>query len=154
MQAKIISPNRVLWVTGAVVVVLVIVGAVLSSGRESATFEPGTPEHTAQGYLTAVLDRDFDLARDYLTPKLSEACASEIERPWVPESARVVLVETRESGDRVRVQFEITETDQGLGLELNEYSWEETLVMEQRDGTWLIAEAPWPMYYCEGVPTP
>jgi hypothetical protein len=154
MQSQTISPNRVLWIVGGVVVVLIIIGAVLSSGREPASFEAGSPEHTAQEYLTAVLDRDFDLAREFLTPELSESCAMSLERPWVPDSARIVLLDVRESDDRVRVLFEITESNPGVGLDLGEYSYEESLTMEQRGDTWLIAEVPWPMYYCEGVPTP
>jgi hypothetical protein len=140
--------SQVLLIGIGVAVVLLIGVALVLALQPTPQLDPATPEGAVQGYLEAVLDDDFELARSYLTDPLADRCAPSEFDYRSERSASVVIVDVETRGDRVRVDVEITETS-GTDLFVNDlHRFDEAFVLEQQGGRWLIAEPPWPIYYC------
>jgi hypothetical protein len=142
----------VLLAIGGIVVVLIAV-AVVMAVQPPPQFDPATPEGAAQGYFSAVLDRDAALAFTYLTDDIGDVCSSGELRRATPDGARVVIANTEITGDEARVDVEITETwgegpfgEGPFGAGPNTFTFDETLVMERSGNRWLISETPWPIH--------
>jgi len=139
------TSNRVLAALGAVVAVLVVVGVVFAM-QPPPQFDPGSPEATAQGFYEAALDDDEELAATYLTDELNLACDGDL---WFRSSrtdARVVMTRSEVEDGRARldVAIDISAGDGPFGGGYS-YRRDETIVLEIRDGVWLISEPTWPM---------
>lgn len=142
------SKRALMWL-GGVVVVLLALGTVVALTQTDPEFEPGTPEAVAQGYITAVFDRDPDAAFAFLSDELQERCpVEEFRHAWVPESARVVITETDIDADRATVSIRISERQPGEPFTMGEVAYEETLVMTRTGDAWRISEVPWPVFGC------
>ena len=147
-----VMTRRANLVLGAVVggaVVLSVIVAVATSGRSSSEFPADSPEAAVQAYLEAILDRDAT-ALDWLADDTSCETADLGLAP-VPDSARVVLVESDVDGDRATVEVEVSEASSGSPFDTYEFVHVEVFTLEQDDGgEWRITGAPWPLYVCEG----
>ena len=147
MDTKHRSSRILLIGIGAVVVALIAVAIVLAL-QPTPQLDPATPEGTVQGYFQALFDDDDELARTYFTDDLADRCEPSEFHDRSDERAGVVIVDTETRGDRVRVHVKITETYGTDPFGSSSYSFDETLVLEQHGDRWLIAEPPWPIYYC------
>ena len=136
--------RTVLMVIGAFAVVLIAVAIVVAI-QPPETFDPGTPEGTAQAYYQAILDGDEDLALSYLDEDLMASCPTQDLRYFTPDNARVVIERTEIDGDEARVDVVVTETwgegPFGGGSDV----FDETLIMTQDDDVWVITRIPWPV---------
>lgn len=132
-----------------IVVALLVTAAVavlaLSLGRRVATYEPGSPEGIVQEYLTSALDGDFDRAASLLDPA-GDCDASDLDRAFIQESARISLIEAATEGDRARVRVSVEIPSGGpLGGYFGE---EHTIRLARTDTAWVITGIPWPLYDC------
>lgn len=141
------SPNRVLAVIVAVAAVLAVIAGVVAANRSAPVLDPETPDGIVLMYLRALLERDNETAADLLSAS-SDCDADDIGAAYVPDSARLVLVETSEDGDAARVTVEITESGSGP-FGGDGYSHEEFFTLERTAGEWRITGEPWPMYFCQ-----
>jgi phage tail protein X len=139
-------PNRVLAIVVGVVAVLAVVAAVLSATRPVADYAPGTPEGVVQSYLSAVLDGDPQQAAGLLAED-SPCAIDDLDQAYTPEGVRVVLRDTRVTGDTAQVRVDVV-TPSGGPLDGSEYSEEHTFRLTRSGGGWRIEGSPWPMYAC------
>lgn len=142
--------NTVLVAIGIVVVLLIGV-AVIFSLQPPPTFDPGTPEPTAQGYFQAISDGDEDLAESYMTDDLARACSGQWHFYEMRGNHSVVITSSEIDGDtaKLRVTIRVSYGDGPFGG--GSYDQDETLTMERHGDVWLIAKPVWPMdrYACE-----
>jgi len=144
-MSRVTRSGLVLAIVGASLAVVVVVAIVLAL-QPPDQFDPGTPEATVQNYLQAVIDGDQVEVELLMTPELLERCRADLDQiRHSPESFRAVIVDADPTGDRVTVDIEITEGSGG-GVLGDSWSFDETLIVEQRGTEWLIAEEPWPIY--------
>ena len=129
--------KRILAVAAVVIVAAVVVAAILAGSR-TERFDAGTPEAAAQAYIQALFDRNEDEAYALLTPELQRECDRDrfVTFGGGPDVATFDDVEI--VGDRAEI---IVLLDSG-------FSRENRLVLERRDGRWLVADARWPLGNC------
>lgn len=138
------------WVTvgvPVVVVALLVVAALLVSNQDPVSYPEGSPEAVVQDYFQAIVDDDPRRAYERFTPDLQERC-----QPPNPadisylDVARVVLDEVDIDGDEARVRVSVTETFEGGPFGSDESTTSQAVQLERIDGTWGIAEVPWPFF--------
>ncbi len=141
--------NTALIVIGVVVAVLVVV-AVVFAVQPPPTFEPGTPEATAQGYFQAINDGDEDLAETFMTDDLVKDCDGHYWYYETDTNNRVVITDTAIDGDTAKLDVQITVSYGDGPFGGGSYTEDETVTMERQGDTWLISEPAWPMdrYAC------
>lgn len=140
------STRPLIWIAaglGALVVLTIVLLAV----RSPASFEPGTPEHTVQQYLQAVLDGDERRAATYFSEE--SRCSAEDFRYGTPvRNVRITLVDSEDFGDEaevtVRIRFDETAIDR-----LASYDREEFFRLASEGGEWKLVGEAWPIYFCE-----
>jgi hypothetical protein len=133
-----------LMVIGAITVVLIAVAIVIAV-QPPETFDPGTPEGTAQAYYQAIIDGDEDLALSFLTEELLSNCSTHDLTYFTPDSARVVIEQTEIDADEARVDVVITETWGEGPFGGGSNTFDETLIMIRSGETWVISRMPWPV---------
>jgi hypothetical protein len=144
---RTVARSNVFLVGVAVAAAALLAVAVVLAMRPTPQLDPGTPEGAVQGYFQALLDNDAELAGSYLAGDLADRCESDLKRRS-EDGVGVVIVDVTSRGAHVRVDVEITETYGSDPFGGSSYSFDETLVLEKHGDRWLIAEPPWPIYYC------
>lgn len=141
--------------TGLLIAIgVILVGAVILiaalGGRRIVDYEPGTPEATAQAYVQAMLDREFDVAHAYLVAELQDQCEPyRLETPDTADSMVVMFGDVRVNGDSATIEAPLTSTDvQPEPFPLEEPDTDARSVLAQRSGEWRIVHADWPLYGC------
>ena len=130
--------KRILAVAAIVIVAAVIVAAILAGSR-TERFDAGTPEAAAQAYIQALFDGNEDEAYGLLTPELQRECERDRLVNAFGRGPEVAIFDDVEvAGDRAEI----------VVLFDSEFSRESRLVLERRDGAWLVAEARWPLGNC------
>lgn len=131
---------------GAVVILAVAAGLVVAN-REPQALDPTSPEGVVQAYLEAVIDGDVDEAFALVSP--AAGCdVSDVATGYLPESVRVVVLETEVDGDEAVVRVKVTENP-GNGLfEDSGYAHEERISLRRTDGTWQIEASSWLLFGC------
>jgi hypothetical protein len=143
------SSRALIWIGLAVVAIIVVAAVAIGLGAPEP-LDPTSPEGAVQGYLQAVLDGDEFAAVGFLTPELRDRCnAGDLHQAYLPESSRVVLIDSSIDGDDALVDVKITESWGPTPLDSGEYSFEETFELRRIDEGWAISEIPWPMHWCE-----
>lgn len=132
---------------------VILVGAValiaVLGGRRIVDYEPGTPEASAQSYVQAMLDRDFDLAHGYLASELQDQCEPYWLEPYVAESIVVTFGDARVDGNSATIEARLASTDfQPEPFAFEEPDIDAWLLLEQRNGDWRTVHADWPLYGC------
>ena len=143
-------PGTGLLITSGVILVGAVVLIAVVGGRRVVDYEPGTPEASAQSYVQAMLDRDFDLAHGYLSSELQDQCEPyRLEIPHAAESMVVTFSDVRVDGDSAAIEARLASTDfQPELFPFEEPDIDTRLVLEQRNGDWRIVRADWPLYGC------
>jgi hypothetical protein len=134
-------------VIGLIIIAVAIVTA-LSSTKSAVVMDRATPAGSVQAYLKAVLvGKNAEAAKLLSTD--SACTVTDIDRAYVVDTARVVLVDSTTQGAtaEVRVRVEIP-SGSPLGDIMTE---NHTFRLVNSDGMWLITGIPWPLYDC-GVP--
>ncbi|MEO7587905.1 MAG: hypothetical protein ABIS84_07735 [Arachnia sp.] len=136
-------PAAVLAVVASLVVVLAVVAALASRGREHPELDAGTPEGVVQLYVSALFNDDLATAAQYLDPALG--CSDPLPEPYLNDTARIAVVKTTTSGDTAKVELRIEE---GSGLN-GSWTHDENFTLGRDGGTWLLTGEPWPVYGCK-----
>ena len=140
-------PNIVLAALVGAVAILAVVAAVVVANRDAPALDPVSPEGVVQAYLEAVLDGDYDEAFD-LVSSTAECDASDVSTAYLPDSIRVVVLETEVDGDEAVVRVDVTE-DPGNGLfEGSGWSHAERFSLRRTGGVWQIEASPWLLFGC------
>ncbi|MEA2000962.1 MAG: hypothetical protein U9N84_03620 [Actinomycetota bacterium] len=136
---------------GFLVMVAVIVALALAGGN-IRTYDPGTPEATAQAYIQALFEEDTDTAFGYLSPELQAKCEpKDIELWWVRRADSASFDEVRSDGDHAEIELRLKSSDYDLGIfpfDNYDYSRETELELDRLDGEWVITDATWPLAGC------
>lgn len=141
-------PNRVLVVVVGAVVILAVVAAVVAATRPPPTLDPATPDGAVQTYLRAMLEGDTETAVARLSP--STGCdEDDVSSAFVTDSARIVLVDSTVDGATAIVTVEITESSGSGPFDGSEFSHEERFTLRNEEGSWLLVDEPWPLYFCD-----
>lgn len=138
-------PNVVLLVIAVLVAALAVIAALVAANRTPPSPDLGTPEGVVQEYVIAVLDGDQERMETFLDPALG--CEAPFPFFTQPRPASLSVVSTRVSGSSATVVVEITEGGGGP-LPGGSSTHRETFSLVSRDGRWLIAGNPWPIYEC------
>lgn len=143
-------PGTAVLVATGVVLVAVIVGLGLLGPRTASEFEPGTPEAAAQTYVQALLDGDYDVAYEMLSPDLQEGCRpNDLRMADGMDIGTAVFENVRIRDERATIEMRLTETFEPGELPLDEQDIETRLALDMRDGEWRVVAADWPLYGCE-----
>jgi hypothetical protein len=139
--------NRILAIALGAIAVLAVVAAVISAGRPTERFDPGTPEAAVQAYVEAALDGRSDEAARWLDPA-GDCDVSDLDRAGTGMTAtRVVLADSRTSGDSATVEVELV-FGSGGPFDSSEYREQHTYRLTRSGGSWLLTGVPWPLYDC------
>ncbi len=139
------NPNRLLAVVIGLIIIVVAVVTVLSSTKSAVVIDRSTPAGSVQVYLKAILSGKNAAAAKMLSTD-SVCTADDIDRAYVVETARVLLVDSSTEGTtaEVRVRVEIPS-----GSPLGDFMTEDhTFRLSNIDGTWRITGVPWPLFDC------
>ena len=103
------------------------------------------PAWAVQKYLEAVLaGRNSDAAM-MISPE-SECTVVDIDRAYVNDNARVVLIDTSTNGNTAEVRVRVEFPSSGpFGATSTE---DQTFRLTDSNGPWLITGIPWPLYNC------
>lgn len=112
-------------------------------------YPPDSPEAAAQAYIQALFDGDGPAARQWMVPEDRFRCTGGLIDPVVggePLSASFLSVDL--DGDRAVIRVRLS--GERYEPEPFGYRFEEDsrLVLERRDGIWLVAAADWPLDQC------
>lgn len=139
------SPNRVLAIVIGLIIIAVTIVVVLSSTRSAVVIDRATPAGSVQVYLKAVLAGKNAEAAKMLSPE-SICTITDIDRVYIVNTSRVLLVESTTEGTtaEVRVRIEIPS-----GSPLGDFATEDhTFRLVNSGGTWLLTGIPWPLFDC------
>lgn len=142
------SANRGLGIVVAVIALVAIMVANLSSSWRAPQRDAKSPAGIVQQYLTAVFEHRGAAAVALLDG--SNGCtAANFSQVYYDQSSRVDLVETTESGDRATVQVRI---EHASGDPFGG-TWTEGQFFElvKVNGDWRITGNPWPAWSCPGT---
>jgi sugar lactone lactonase YvrE len=139
------SPNRVLVIVIGLIVVAVAIVTVLSSTKSAVVLDRATPAGSVQAYLKAILVGKNAEAAKLLSPD-SVCTVTDIDRAYVVDTARVVLVDSTVKGAtaEVRVRVEIP-SGSPLGDVMTK---DHTFRLVNSEGAWLVTGIPWPLFDC------
>ncbi|MBX3093714.1 MAG: hypothetical protein KF680_04120 [Cryobacterium sp.] len=142
------TDRKTLLVVLVIVAVLVVAALVAVFARGGAQqFDPATPEGVVQTYATAVLEGDFDAARELHVASLSDAgCDPVAAHP--SSSTRLTLVDTRVNGDNAVVTVNINSGYGGPFGGDSGYQEQFELTRQPSSGVWRISFAPWMFQVC------
>jgi hypothetical protein len=146
-------PSSAVWALVALVVTVVVVGAVAGTLRAPTPLDEQSPEGVVQAYLQAVLDGDHLAAVAFFSDDTARDCqASDFRNAWVPESLTATLDAVHVRGDDATVRVRLR-TVAGPGpFGGDGYSSLETLTLAREDAQWRITGAPWPLLDCRRTP--
>lgn len=137
-------PNVVLATITALVIVLAVVAAALTLGRQPPELDPATPEGTVGLFVMALIDGDDEAAVGYLHPDLE--CQAPLRNSYRPSSIQMTVVSSETTGDAATVVVEVTEQQGGP---FNSWSHREVFDLVRAGSGWLITGNPWPIYSCK-----
>lgn len=145
--------NRILVTIVGIVAIGLVVGVVLAA-RGGPVYPEGSAEAAAQAYLQALFDEDPAEARAFLAPEIAATCHTyEPASWWIGESTAVRFEDVREIDDRVVIDLELSSLSEYDPFEFpfDDYDpvRDTELVLEQRNGDWVITEAAWPLHQCD-----
>lgn len=136
---------------GIVVLIALLITVALARG-DVRTYEPGTPEATAQAFIQALFDEDTETAHSYLSPGLQVRCEPEdFDTWWVNSADSASFDETRVDGDHAEIEVRLMSNDYEFGIlpfDNYDYSRETELELGLLNGEWVITNATWPLAGC------
>lgn len=136
----------VLALTLVVLLVLAVAAAVLASTRSAPQLPAGSPEATVQEYLQLVRDHDLEAAARLLAPD-GPCTVEDLDQGYIDQDTRVVLRQSRTSGDEASVLIEMVHGSGGL-FGLDTWTSQDPFTLAREGDRWVITGEPWPMYSC------
>jgi len=131
---------------------LVLVGALMLAfvlGEPGvAEYELGTPEAAAQAYVQALLDGDGDAAREYVGSEDRYRCRGLISPLLGRDVSSAVFASVEIDEDRAVLRVRLSSEHYVPDPFGSDWDQESRLVLERRDGRWLVIDAEWPLDEC------
>lgn len=119
--------------------------AIVSSSKSTMVISKSKPAWAVQSYLKAILSGSNAEAAKLISPE-SECTVVDVDRAYVVDNARVVLLGSSTSGNtaevRVRIEFPLNGPFGDSSTE------DQTFRLTNANGNWLITGIPWPLYNC------
>ncbi|MDP1711759.1 MAG: hypothetical protein Q8K86_04805 [Candidatus Nanopelagicaceae bacterium] len=139
------SPNQILVVAFALLVIAVVLVTLITSGNASKNLDPSTPAGTVQSYLSAVLKGNYEKAALFISSE-SSCDVQDLDRVYTMDTTRVDLVKTEVDGDHAQVWVKV---DYPSGAPFDAVRVEDhTFRLVQVNDHWLLTGIPWPLYDC------
>jgi hypothetical protein len=153
MNTKAFSkPGAPILIGIGILVVLALLVTLAVADRNVRSYDPGTPEATAQAYIQALFDEDRDAAYAHLSADLQDDCKpNDLDLWWVRGAESASFDEVRIDGDHAEIELRLLSTDFELGifpLENYDYSRETELELDRFESEWVITDATWPLAGC------
>ncbi len=147
---KALNPGTPILIGITIVVVLALLVTLALAGGDVRTYEPGTPEATAQAYVQALFDEDREAAYALLSPEIQERCSElDLDLWWVRDSDSASFDEVRVDDGHAEIELRLVSTDSGIfPFDNYDYSRETELELDLIDGEWLVSDATWPLAGC------
>lgn len=143
-------PGTAILIGIGIIIVLAIIIALALAGRGLQEFEAGSPEATAQAYIQALFDDDFDEAVGYLSEELQTRCRpGDLRASDLEDTA--IFEEVRRDGDHAEIELRLSDGESFPGdFPFDDYRWsrDTELELDRIDGVWRITWAAWPVYRC------
>ena len=127
------------------ILIIVAIVAIIAATRTATVFARTTPVGTVQGYLKDVLAGQNAEAAKLFAPE-SRCTATDLDRTYIVDTARVNLVSSMISGDTAEVRVAVEYPMNGpFGA-----SWtqDHAFRLIKSSSTWLLTGIPWPLYDC------
>lgn len=139
------SPNGLLAIVFALLVIAVVLVTLFTSGGTSKNLDPSTPAGTVQSYLSAVLKGNYEKAAQFISSE-SSCDVQDLDRVYTVDTARVDLVKTEIDGKHAQVWVKV---DYPSGAPFDAMRVEDhTFRLVQVNNHWLLTGIPWPLYDC------
>ena len=146
------KPGTPILIGISIVVLIALLVTVALARGDVRTYEPGTPEATAQAFIQALFDEDPETAHSYLSPGLQVKCApGDFDTWWVNSADSASFDETRVDGEHAEIEVQLVSNDYELGIfpfDNYDYSRETELELDLLNGEWVITNATWPLASC------
>ena len=139
---------------GAVLAVLLAASIIVALARGESEFDPGSPEHTVQRYVKALVESDFDTAESLWSPELREDCSFDdfllnTKRGLdLMSGARITLDDVQTIGETTIVSVRVTRTTGGGIFGPSERVSSYDYTVRKFDGDWRIIDHTWPADRC------
>ena len=142
------SANRMLAAIVAVLVVIGLVIASVSSSWQASPRDPKSPEGVLQTYLEAVAAHDAEAALAQLESD-TKCTVANFQQMYYDNSSRVNLVDVSITGDQANVQVRIEHGDgDPFGSTWNE---DQSFQLVRSGDSWRLHGMPYPVYNCGEV---
>jgi hypothetical protein len=145
-------PGRSILIGIGIFVALALIVALALARSNVRSYEPGTPEATAQAFIQALLDEDPETAHGFLAADLKKVCEPrDLNLWWVPHADRAVFDEVRADATHAEIEISLLSNDYEFGIfpfDNYDYSRETELELDRFDGEWLVTDATWPLAGC------
>ena len=142
-------PGTAALVTIGVVLVAAVAAIALLAGRDVVDYAPGTPEATAQAYIQALFDRDYETADALLSPTARARCPSFDTEFNDTRTGAATFEQVRRYDDRIVIDILLTGARFEPGpFPIEEDRIETELSLRQIDGEWRIIAGEWPFDRC------
>lgn len=139
------SPNRILKIFAAVLVLLFLFVTLITSKEAALNLDPKSPDGTVQKYLTALFKGDHLTASTFFAPE-SSCTVQDLDRVYSSDAARAVLVKTEITGKSANVSVRVEyRSGDPFGTEMGD---NHTFQLSRTGDRWLLESIPWPLYEC------
>jgi hypothetical protein len=139
------KPSPWPWIVGGLIVAAAVIGAVLTVLNPPPPPDPSTPEGTAQAFLQAIDDEDYESAYGFLQAEVQGTCTAQdlVTSEPVP---RTVVTDTVVNGDEATVFVRLAYSGgDPLG---GSYESDGQFELVNEGGSWAIVTFPWPYTPC------
>ena len=127
------------------ILIIVAIVAIIAATRTATVFARTTPVGTVQAYLKDVLAGQNAEAAKLFAPA-SRCTATNLDRTYMVDTARVNLVSSKISGDTAEVRVVVEYPMNGpFGASSTQ---DHAFRLIKSSSTWLLTGIPWPLYDC------
>jgi len=145
MKQEAGRPDRTLIAILSIIAAIVVIALVVVFTRGGpADVDPTTPEGVVQSYSRAMVDSDFESARDFLSSKLLDNC--DRAEPNTIQGLRMTVISSTISEETAVVRVSMERGSGEFGG--SGYTSEEAFTMVREGGQWKIVSTPWELTLC------
>ena len=143
------------WLIGSAVLLgaLLIASIAIAVMQEQEPLPEGTPERAVQLYLAAVVDDDYQAARNLLSADLKRQCTIEtmVSRTYARRqlrNSRITLAGTTYLDGKAIVTARVATISRDGPFGTSENSHDQRFTLIKENGDWLFSGASWPYGNC------
>ncbi|MGV8876388.1 MAG: hypothetical protein ACOH1K_02630 [Rhodoglobus sp.] len=138
-------PDRTLIAVVVVIATIVVIALVVVFTRGGAVeVDPATPEGVVQSYSLAVLDNDYDNAREFISAEIRATCTK--AEPSMVQGLRMTVISSKVTGDTAVVR--VTMEHDGGSFGGTGYEYDGVFILIHDGDLWKVESAPWELALC------